>query len=128
MKNVAWIGESDARALSVEDIKKAGVDVKENMVFPRLQAVEVTNELAKALTENTRLFGRFAIVDDKDVEEGDQLDFSKLETPSTPEPAAANSGFEATSTASSASTTTPTATTGDSSTAGRSSRNAKADR
>jgi hypothetical protein len=84
MKKVAYTGRSDARILGPEDFKKAGVDTDKSFTFQRRIATEVTNEIAKALTEHTRLFGPF---EETDAAEGqrfdaEQLDFSSIESES----------------------------------------------
>lgn len=77
MKHIVWAGGSDARHLNAADLKKAGVEISEDLMFPRLTPVKVTNEVAKALTENQRLFGKFSEVDSDDTD--NQLDLASLE-------------------------------------------------
>jgi hypothetical protein len=78
MKHIVWAGSSDARHLGPKDLAKAGVEVTDDLIFPRLTPVKVNNEIAKALTENQALFGKFAEVADDDAE--NQLDLAGLET------------------------------------------------
>jgi len=84
MKNIVWTGNSDARALSPKDLELAGVEIKDSMMFPRLQAVEVTNNVAKALLDNPDIYGSFTLAKGE-VDEGEMLDFSQLEEPPTPD-------------------------------------------
>lgn len=80
MKNIAWVGGSDARHLNADDLAKAGVDLsnakEQSFIFQRKVAQQVTNEVAAALIENPALFGAFEVTD---VEVGETLDFESLE-------------------------------------------------
>lgn len=53
----------DRRELGAADLEKAGVDGFKKTVFHKGEPVEVTNEVAKVLTEN-KLFTGFSIVDE----------------------------------------------------------------
>lgn len=51
------------RELASADLQKAGVEGFTKTLFPAGEPIEVSDEVAKALTENEGLFGKFTIVD-----------------------------------------------------------------
>ena len=71
MANVTYGGRDDIRILGREDLAKAGVEIEANLVFYAGEATEVTDEVAKALTENTELFGAFEIQGEPEVVEAE---------------------------------------------------------
>jgi len=62
MANVVYGGRDDVRVLGRGDLAKAGVEVEENFIFPNGVLVEVTDEVAAALTSSPELFGAFEVI------------------------------------------------------------------
>lgn len=71
-QKVVYKGRSDARVLAAADLAKAGVEGFTKTVFQRNTPVEVEDGVAKALTENTKLFGTFVIEEPKAAETRDE--------------------------------------------------------
>lgn len=65
MAKVTFVGRDDQRILSADDLKKAGVEGFTKTTFVKGQAAEVSPEVAKALTENVKLFGKFRVEEEK---------------------------------------------------------------
>jgi uncharacterized membrane protein YgcG len=63
MKQVVYVGTSDFRELGAADFEKLGVD-HDDMVFPRGQAVEVSNALAEKLMESPLVRRQFVEYDE----------------------------------------------------------------
>lgn len=61
--SVVYKGRSDARVLAAADLTKAGVEGFTKTVFQRNKPTEVDSAVAKALIENTALFGKFETVE-----------------------------------------------------------------
>lgn len=81
MTNIRFMGAWDARVLSSADLKKHGVEDFTKTMFPRGQAVEVSEEVAEVLLSNAKIFGKF-----EKVEEGteDVQTTADVEKPATP--------------------------------------------
>lgn len=60
---VKYVGRHHFRELAADDLKKAGVEGFSATSFKSGEEVEVAPEVAKALVENTGLFGEFEIVE-----------------------------------------------------------------
>lgn len=75
MKNVKYVGNSDAYELSREDFEKANIS-HDGVTFPRGVPVEVTEQMAKALGSDEGIFSDhpFEVSDDPDEEAVDPND------------------------------------------------------
>jgi len=59
MTKVIFTGPEDIRELGSEDLQKASVEGFQTTQFLRGVATEVTPDVAKALIDNSKLFGKF---------------------------------------------------------------------
>lgn len=65
MAQVIYRGRADVRELAAEDLKKAGVEGFKKTRFPRNTPVEVSDEVAAALTNpDYKLFGNFELYEE----------------------------------------------------------------
>lgn len=60
MAKVTFNGASDVRVLAAADLAKAGVEGFTKTEFTRGVATEVPDEVAKAILDNSALFGLFS--------------------------------------------------------------------
>ena len=67
MANIKFKGRGhvDVHTLAAEDLQKAGVEGFRKTDFPLDQAVEVSDEVARAILEDPDLFGKFEAVEAK---------------------------------------------------------------
>lgn len=64
MAKVKFVGRDDLRILDAADLKKAEVEGFRKTEFARFEAVEVSDEVAEALLDESEFFGKFELVEE----------------------------------------------------------------
>lgn len=80
MAQVKFTGRADARILSAADLAKAGVEGFTKREFRKGEAVEVDDTVAKALIDNSDIFGDFESAEADAEREASKSDTTATET------------------------------------------------